>query len=258
MPLQQQFQPQLTVTRESPEVVRLDLAPAVTPLRPGRLNLAVIAAHDRLAPLQEAAPHSPHGVALISTSGQLHRDLTGQMEEHVRRPVDLVRAVSLASTLLADAAQRGAARILLMWDHAPPSRLELELLVSSLARQNIALDVITTAAAESTWATLTSCAFGRVSVGRAHPVESFGAYLADRHGVVLEGAEVKAYGLVGIGPQWRAGQTTLPPLREGEVHRLHLRRSPRAPAPPRIEVRFLGLGYSVMVPVRGTRAARVA
>lgn len=258
MPLRQEFQPQLTVTRESPQVVRLDLAPAVTPLGPGRLNLAVIAPHYWLASLQEAALRSTHPVALISTSGQLHRDLTGQTEDHAHRPADLVQAVLLAGTLLSEAAQRGPARILLMWDDVPPSRLELELLVSSLSRHNIAFDVITTSAAESTWATLTSCAFGRVSVGRAHPVESFGAYLADRHGVVLEGAEVKAYGLVGIGPQWRAGQTTLPPLRKGEVHRLHLRRSPRAPEPPRIEVRFLGLGYSVMVPVRGTRPAQVA
>ncbi|MDL2343876.1 hypothetical protein QOL99_06905 [Deinococcus sp. MIMF12] len=231
------------------------MAPATTPLRPGQLNLAVVTAQDELAPLRDAAVHVPHPVALISTSGQLHRDLTGRTEDHARRPVDLLRAVSLAGTLLADAVRRGPTRMLLMWDHVPPSRLELELLVSSLARQNIALDVITTAAAEPAWAALTSRAFGRVSVGRAHPVESFGTYLEERRGVVLEGAEVTAYGLVGIGPQWYAGRTTLPPLREGEVHRLHLRRSPRAPEPPRIEVRFLGLGYSVMVPVRGIRAA---
>ncbi|MDL2345207.1 hypothetical protein QOL99_13760 [Deinococcus sp. MIMF12] len=198
------------------------MAPAVTPLGPGRLNLAVVAAHDGLASLQEAAPHAPHPVALISASGQLHRDLTGQTEDHAHRPVDLVRAVSLAGTLLSDAARRGPARILLMWDHVPPSRLELDLLMSSLARQNVALDVITTAAAGPTWTTLTSRAFGQVSVGRTDPAESFGTYLEGRRGIVLEGAEVQAYGLVGIGPQWHAGRTTLPPLHGGEVQRLHL------------------------------------
>jgi hypothetical protein len=258
MPLRQEFCPQVTVTWESPEVLRLELASAVTPLRPGRLNLAVIAAHEQLTQFHSVALHASHRVALISASGQLHRNLTGQTENHASRPANLVRAVSLAGLLLADAARRGPARIVLVWDHLPPSRLELELLASSLATQDIALDVITTAAAEGAWATLTSRAFGRVLVQQDQPAATFNDHLAHWNRVVLEGAEIRVRGLVGIGPQWYAGRTTLPPLQAGELHSVRLRHSSRPPESPSTEVRFLGLRYSVIVPLPERTAAQVA
>jgi len=148
-------------------------------------------------------------------------------------------------------------RILLVWDHVPPSRLELEALASSLATQDIALDVITAATAEAAWATLTSCAFGQVWVQRKDPMETFNDYLVNQRSIVLEGIEVRARGLVGIGPHWRAGRITLPPLRKNETHYLRLRCSSHLPESPRVEVRFRGLGYLAIPPLPDHTATQV-
>lgn len=244
MPLRKEICPTLTVDWESPQVLRLELAAAATPLPPGRLNLVVIAAEERLTSLRTTPLTPGHAVALISADGQLHRDLTGQTEVHASRPVDLIRAVQLAGTLLSANEERNSRRILLVWDQAPPSRLEFDLLTVTLARQDVALDVVTTTAAVSAWRLLTSRAFGQVSVHPGSLTDILTDYLTSRNVHTLEGAEVSVRGLVGIGPLWGAGRTTLPPLLPGQTHLLRLRRSSQAMGPS-IEVRFPSLGYRV-------------
>lgn len=258
MPLRQEFSPQVSFAWENASTVQLEIAAARTPHVRERLRCVVIGPDRDLLPLASVADHSAHEVALVSETGQLLRTFGGGTEAAWQAAPDLPRALTLARTLLETSRGGAAQRIVLLAHGALPHRLEVEWLAAQLPSQGIALDVITPTTAEPVWQALTGQSCGRVWQDQGSRVLTFSEYLASWRRVTLEGVQVQLCGLVGIGEAWQAGKVTLPPLFAGDTHRLRLRRPAQILENPRVQVRVLGVGYTVTCPLTPLPDARVA
>lgn len=259
MPLRRRFCPQLSLTHVSAQTLELTLTQAEEPLQSGPLNLVVIAHPSRVGSLQEVDFGGHHSAALISQAGQLCRDFHGRLEAPKEMLPDFLGAFALAGQVLEPVTSRHR-RILVVADELQESRLAVRHAVERLFRQDIAVDVVASSPFQDFWLDVTGQSFGRMVMPGSTIEETVNKYLATWERAVVTGCEVNLSNLVGVGSQWLANRTTLPPLLPGEIQTLRIQVPEIAAALGRQEVvvRFPGLRYSTALPVPESAAKRQA
>jgi hypothetical protein len=254
MPLRREYCPQVALIQENPNEYLLTLEPARSVTGQGHPNLLIVALGEQLELLkQQAQSHQP--VALVSVDGGLHANFYGQVACPPARQPNLIAALQTARLAFETGPSRPHRRILLILDEPPADPLQVEALALLMARDDTAVDVLTSIRHEKAWEAVTGQAFGLLLTQDSPLIPQYHHYLETFNRFVFRGAEITVQpALFDNGSFWRAWRLACGPLRAGEIHSLRIHVPPNVPSPAAFNVRFPGEGYSVQLHVPGLPA----